>query len=125
MENTESNEPSQEIFPKHSHEEMYLIWNHQGDGFYYFECSICRWKKPDMGCPVIQKEFKAQDRQALKDKDEEIKGLEWVLSSASDLLAVSFCGCGDFTGDLDGSEQICEFCRLKEALAQHAPKEEK
>ena len=40
---------------ENNHEQMYLNWRHQGDGFNYYYCSMCGWIKPDLESPVITK----------------------------------------------------------------------
>ncbi len=56
-------------------------------------------------------EAKSQDRQALKDKDEEIRALEWELHSS-----VKICGCRL-------ADVRCGRCQSNiEVLSQHAPK---
>ena len=44
-----------------SHEEMYLTWCHQSDGYSYFKCTSCSWQKPDLELGTVGKLFKAKD----------------------------------------------------------------
>lgn len=63
----------EQTYPPHSHDELYLSWHHQGDGFNYFECSICHWKKPDPKCSAILKLVEEETRELKSKAKEDIK----------------------------------------------------
>lgn len=50
---------------ENNHEQMYLSWKLQGDGFNYYYCSMCGWIKPDLKSPVIESELKKAKEEAL------------------------------------------------------------
>jgi hypothetical protein len=75
---TNEKEEKAETFPEHSHEDMYLVGHHQGDGFNYSTCTICGWAKPDMSCRLIKQELAKRDEAIakLKKRDEILSALE-------------------------------------------------
>lgn len=58
----------------HSHEDMYLAWRHQGDGYNYFHCQFCEWAKPDLDAPVI----KAYLQRKLAEEKQKVEAYRWV-----------------------------------------------
>lgn len=58
-----------------NHEEMYLHWCHQADGYSYFKCASCGWQKPDLELGTVGKIIKAKDTRihSLEAEVEELK----------------------------------------------------
>ena len=97
----------------HKHEETYLVWHYQADGYSYFKCGFCDWQKPDLELGTVGRIIKAKDT-IIAEREAQNKALQEKLKRATEYDPVAICDIhgGFWSGD------ACPKClqaRLKDA----------